>query len=119
MYFLRMAGETMRRILVNHERDRRRLKRGGDARRVDLADCEPSDERDPIDLLALDDALSRLGAIDPRKVEVVQLRWFAGLSVEETAAALQISAAQVKRDWAIARAWIEREFRDERDGGAS
>ena len=108
MQFLRMAAAMMRRILVNHERDRRRLKRGGGVQRVELEDVVDGSSRSSLDLLALEEALERLEAIDARKVEIVQLRFFCGLELTETAAALDISVAQVKRDWALARAWLAR-----------
>jgi RNA polymerase sigma factor (TIGR02999 family) len=113
MHFLRVAAEMMRRILVNHERDRRRLKRGGQMQRLELTDAEPFESNDRIDLLALDDALSKLQAIDARKVELVQLRYFAGLTLQETAEALRLSVAHVKREWALVKAWLLREL----DGG--
>lgn len=113
MHFLRVAAEMMRRILVNHERDRRRLKRGGQARRIELEDVELSERNERIDLLALDDALTRLQAVDPRKVEMVQLRYFGGLTLHETAEALQLSVAHIKREWALVKAWLLREL----DGG--
>ncbi|MCC6783694.1 MAG: sigma-70 family RNA polymerase sigma factor [Planctomycetes bacterium] len=108
MQFLRLAAAMMRRILVNHERDRRRLKRGGRAQRLELADVPAGQGTAGIDLLVIEEALAELERIDPRKVEVVQLRFFAGLDLVETAAALDISVAQVKRDWALARAWLAR-----------
>ncbi|MGE0142866.1 MAG: ECF-type sigma factor [Planctomycetota bacterium] len=106
--FLRLAARAMRHILVNHERDRRRRKRGGRLQQHTLTDVfEPQDrDRDPIDVLALDEALQRLANLDRRKAEVVQLRFFAGLDLEEVGRALGISLAQVKRDWAFARAWL-------------
>ena len=113
-HFLRLAARMMRRILVNHERDRRRLKRGGTTgRRVPLSDELQVGHRDPLDLVPLDQALRRLSGIDPRKVEVVNLRWFAGLELLEVAEVLGISLAQVKRDWTFARAWLFRELKRE------
>jgi RNA polymerase sigma factor (TIGR02999 family) len=105
-HFFAAAAEAMRRILVENARRRHRIKHGGDRKRVDLepgclAENAPGD-----DLLALDEALTRLAAEDPEKAEVVKLRYFAGLSVEETAAALGISAATAKRRWHYARAWL-------------
>ncbi len=110
MHFLRVAANMMRRILVNHDRDRRRLKRGGSAQRVDLDGIEPTEEHDPVDLVALDDALVRLQDVDPRKVEIVQLRFFAGLTLRETAQALNLSIAQIKREWALVKAWLMRDL---------
>lgn len=108
MQFLRLAAAMMRRILVNHERDRRRQKRGGGAQRLELDDVAADGKGPGLDLLLIEEALAALERIDPRKVEVVQLRFFAGLDLVETAAALDISVAQVKRDWALARAWLAR-----------
>lgn len=114
MQFLRVAAEMMRRILVNHERDRRRLKRGGNAIRLDLDLVEPFADPHAIDLVALDSALERLAEIDQRKVEIVQLRFFAGLTLEETAQALSLSVAQIKREWTLAKAWLLRDLDGER-----
>jgi RNA polymerase sigma factor (TIGR02999 family) len=105
-HFFAAAAESMRRILVENARRRQRLKRGGDRRRVDpqqveLASAAPSD-----DVLVISEALDRLAAEDPRKAELVKLRFFAGLSVEEAAQCLGISRATADRDWAYARAWL-------------
>ena len=105
-HFFAAAAEAMRRILVDNARRNRRPKHGGDRKRVDLeSDClaasAPGD-----DLLELDEALNRLAAEDPDKAQVVKLRYFGGLSLEETAAALNISPATAKRRWAYARAWL-------------
>lgn len=107
-HFLRVAAAMMRRILVNHERDRRRLKRGGEASKVELVDVAESPSGEPIDFVALDEALNRLELIDRRKVDLVQLRYFAGLTLAETARALGLSLTHVKREWALARAWLQR-----------
>ena len=106
-HFFRAAALAMRRVLVNHARDRGRQKRGGGGERLSLSDSAvggpvPAD----LDVLALDDALSELGAVDPRKEQVVQLRYFGGFSVEDTARMLGLSPAQVKRDWVAARAFL-------------
>ncbi|MCR9248542.1 MAG: ECF-type sigma factor [bacterium] len=108
--FLRVASEMMRRILVNHERDRTRLKRGGKRTTQMLTDEVLAEDHNPIDLVALDEALERLKTIDERKVTLVNLRFFAGLSLGETAAAIGISLAQVKREWALTKAWLMREI---------
>jgi len=109
-HFLAIAATAMRRVLVNHARDRAREKRGGGARREVLEeDVTAAEARDP-DLLALDEALSRFAELDRRKVQVVELRYFAGLSVEESALVLGISPATVKREWQVARAWLRREL---------
>jgi RNA polymerase sigma-70 factor, ECF subfamily len=123
-HFFAVAATAMRHILCNYARDRRRLKRGGDADHVsldDAADVAPdlrsvvSDE-DADALSALDDALRRLALADPRQARIVECRFFAGLGIEETAQALGISPATVKRDWTFARAWLYREIQLELRG---
>ena len=108
-HFLAMAGRMMRRILVEAARARRRQKRGGGAVRVTLTDALRSSETTH-DLVALDDALIALAAVDPRRSAVVELRFFGGLSVAETAEVLAISPETVMRDWKLARAWLRREL---------
>lgn len=110
--FVRLASRAMRQVLVNHQRDRARIKRGGGKRKLPIDEVDAAFPEPDVDLLCLDEALERLERIDPRKVEVVQLRFFAGLSVEETAGVVGISTAQVKRDWALAKAWLARELED-------
>jgi len=111
------ASIAMRRILVERARRRARLRYGGDRRRLDLdPDLLASSDR-PDQLLALDEALDRLGAFDPRKAHVVQLRYFGGLSIEETAVALGVSISTVKNDWAYARAWLLGELTSMADAG--
>jgi RNA polymerase sigma factor (TIGR02999 family) len=113
-HVLGVAAKAMRHVLVDHARRRGAHKRGGDLARIDLTDADRfagTPERD-LALLALDDALGRLAARDPRKARVVECRFFGDLSVEETAAALGISTATVKRDWAMAQAWLYREIAD-------
>jgi RNA polymerase sigma factor (TIGR02999 family) len=104
-HFFAAAAEAMRRILVDNARRKRRPKHGGDRQRVELNDAlnvaEPGD-----DLLALNDALDRFAAQEPVKAELVKLRYFAGLSLEEAAACLDISEATAKRYWTVARAWL-------------
>lgn len=112
-HFYRVAALAMRRILVNHARDRGRLKRGGGARKLPLEDLQTESVEESVDLEALDEALNHLAAIDERKVQIVQLRYFGGLTVEETAEALNLSPAQVKRDWVLARAWLLRDLRSD------
>lgn len=110
-HFLAMSARLMRRILVDHARARRYQKRGGEARRVTLvADLGGSDER-PHDLVALDDALEALARLDKRRGQLVELRFFGGLTVEETAHVLGVSADTVLRDWKLAKAWLLRELR--------
>jgi RNA polymerase sigma factor (TIGR02999 family) len=104
-HFFAAAAEAMRRILIDNARRKQRPKHGGDRKRVELDDAlsvaEPGE-----DLLALDDALNRLAALEPVKAELVKLRYFAGLSLEEAAGCLGISEATAKRYWAVARAWL-------------
>jgi RNA polymerase sigma-70 factor (ECF subfamily) len=104
--FFAIAAQLMRHILVDHARGRQYLKRGGGALRVSLDEAMTLCQERTEDLIALDDALERLAAVDPRKSKVVELRFFGGLSVEETAAALKLSAVTVMRDWSMAKAWL-------------
>ena len=108
--FFCAAAEAMRRILIEHARARARLKRGGPEpkKRIPLGLLELATEHDPAEILALDDAIQRLHEQDPDLAAVVRLRFFAGLTVEETAEALGISPRSVKRDWSYARAWLFR-----------
>jgi RNA polymerase sigma factor (TIGR02999 family) len=109
-HFFAVSAQLMRRILVDFARSRTRIKRGADARPVSLdVALEISRERES-DLVALDDALSALAAIDPRKSQVVEMRFFGGLSVEETAEVLQVSRDTVMRDWKFAKSWLLREM---------
>lgn len=118
-HFFAVAATAIRRILVDHARTHRAAKRGGGRERVSLKAAEAAEAaaaapaRD-VDLPALDEALSRLAAFDARKSRIVELRFFAGLSIEETGEVLGVSHATVERDWSLARAWLYRELR--RDG---
>jgi RNA polymerase sigma factor (TIGR02999 family) len=105
-HFFRAAAEAMRRILIDHARKRRRVKRGGDRVQVTLGEVEVGGGLPLEDLIALDEAIRRLERQDPRMAEVVRFRFFAGLSVKETASALEISERTVKKEWAFARAWL-------------
>jgi RNA polymerase sigma factor (TIGR02999 family) len=109
-HFLAMAARMMRRILVDLARARQYHKRGGGAIQVSLTDALSAPDKAE-DLLALDDALSALARFDERRSRVVELRFFGGLSVEETAAVLRISPDTVMRDWKLARTWLRRELR--------
>jgi RNA polymerase sigma factor (TIGR02999 family) len=111
-HFFNAAAEAMRHVLIDHARKRRRAKRGGEQTRVPLSSVNLALDHDPGDLLALDDAIERLERQDPRAAEVIRLRFFAGLSVEETATALEVSPRTVKREWAYARAWLHNAIRD-------
>jgi len=109
--FLAVAAQMMRRVLVDHARTRRALKRGGGGTLVTLGDAtNAAAASDEVDVLALDDALARLATMDPRKARLVELRYFAGLSIPEAAAALGISQATVGREWSVARMWLRREL---------
>lgn len=111
-HFFAIAAQAMRRILVDHARTRGAAKRDG-ARTVPLtADPESPGGIAPVDMLALDVALARLAAIDARQAHLVELRFFAGLTVDETAAVMGLAPITVKRDWALARAWLFRELRE-------
>jgi RNA polymerase sigma factor (TIGR02999 family) len=111
-HFLAIAAQAMRHILVNHALRRKRIKRGGGAPHVPLDDAAdlPAEEADRI--LALDEALERLAALNPRHAKVVECRFFAGMTIEETAAALGVSPATTKRDWNLLRLWLGRELAD-------
>ena len=100
----------MRRILVDHARSKHRVKRGGSDVRVSLAEASLTVKARDLDVLAIDEALDRLAQVDERQAKVVELRFFSGLSVEETAEVLQISPATVKREWSMAKAWLHREI---------
>lgn len=109
-HFFGVAAQVMRHVLVDHARSRQYAKRGGEARRVTLDDNLAISHEDQIEVLALDEALNRLAALDERKGRIVELRYFGGLSVEETAEVLELSAITVKRDWLKAKAWLYREL---------
>jgi RNA polymerase sigma factor (TIGR02999 family) len=109
-HFFGAAAEAMRRILVERARARGRLKRGGDRRRLDLDRLDLAGEEGADDVLAVDEAVSKLAREDPRAAEVVRLRFFAGLDVPEIAAVLGVAARTVKREWVFARAWLLREL---------
>lgn len=108
-HFLRTASQAMRRVLVDHARARNAQKRGGSLH-VTLDEAIAGGAEPAVDMLALDDALDRLGAAEPRWAQVVELRYFAGLEIPEVAAALGVSPATVKRDWQFARAWLSKEL---------
>jgi RNA polymerase sigma factor (TIGR02999 family) len=105
-HFFAAAAEAMRRLLVEKARRKKRLRHGGERRRVDLDTQLFISNQSDDSLLALDDALGRLAADEPEAAEVVKLRYFAGLTIEETAAAMNISARTVNRHWTYARAWL-------------
>jgi RNA polymerase sigma factor (TIGR02999 family) len=110
VHFFAIASRAMRRVLIDYAVRRKALKRGGGAVAVQLDDVAAVTERDLDVLLELDEALQRLQEIDERTARVVECRFFAGMTVEETAAALDVSPSSVKREWAVARAWLNREL---------
>ena len=112
-HFFGVAAQAMRRILVDYARSRNYLKRGGAALRISLDEAATTPDEHSAELLALDDALKELAKIDERKCRVVELRYFGGLSVEETAEALGVSIQTVGRDWSTAKAWLMREMSKE------
>ena len=107
-HFLAIAALSMRQILVQRARARKAAKRGGEPKRVTLEEGLLFGEAPSVDILALDEALTRLAALDPDLARIVELRYFGGLTVEETAEAVGSSPATVKRHWAMARAWLKR-----------
>jgi RNA polymerase sigma factor (TIGR02999 family) len=109
-HFFAVAAQAMRRVLVDHARKRHAARRGGPALRVTLADSLLPADRHDVDLIGLHEALTALGELDARHARIVELRYFGGLSIEETAEELSISLATVKRDWTLARAWLRREM---------
>lgn len=117
-HFFAMSARLMRRILVDSARAKGAYKRGGDARTVSFEEALMVSPRPDQNLVALDHALQMLTAIDPRKGQVVEMRFFGGLSVGETAEALDVSADTVMRDWRLAKAWLLRELCDRGPGGA-
>ena len=116
-HFLGIAARLMRRVLVDHARSRGYKKRGGEAQRISFAETLAVSPEPDFNLLALDRALERLAAVDPRKVRVVEMRYFGGLTVEETAEALHVSSDTVKRDWRLAKLWLLRDLEGDRVGG--
>jgi RNA polymerase sigma-70 factor (ECF subfamily) len=107
-HFVAAAAQLMRRIMVDHARERHALKRGAGALKVTLDEAAAVTETRSEDLLALDDALERLAAQDPRKSQIVELRYFGGLTVEEAAEFLKLSQRTVEREWNMAKAWLYR-----------
>lgn len=111
-HFLALAAREMRRVLVEHARSRNREKRGGANRqRVTLDDAHRIAESNAVDMLAVEEALGRLGEVDPRKAQLVDLMCFGGLTIEESATILKISTATVGREWRMVRAWLQCELK--------
>lgn len=113
-HFIATCAQVMRRILVDHARGRRALKRGGGVPVASMEEAWVTAVEPDTDVVALDEALKTLAEADPRKAKVVELRFFGGLSVKETAAVLEISEESVLRDWRLARAWLARELSKEK-----
>jgi RNA polymerase sigma factor (TIGR02999 family) len=111
-HFLAIAARTMRHVLVDHARERGAAKRGGDRRQVTLHSWIRIDDRD-VDVVALDDALVRLNEFDAEACRIIELRYFGGLTLEETAKAVDTSTATVKRRWTVAKAWLYRELKSD------
>jgi len=109
-HFFAVAAQVMRHLLVDYARERQRAKRGGVQQRVSLDEAMLFSDVQCDEFVALDEALARLAELDPRQSQIVELRYFGGLTVEETAETLDISAKTVKRDWSVARAWLHREL---------
>jgi len=110
-HFFAIAAQAMRRIMVDYARTKRREKRGGDDEKLPLeAALTVAADESSVDLIALDEALTRLAEIDSEQARLVELRYFSGLSLEETAEALHISRATAAREWNVARAWLRREL---------
>ena len=109
-HFFGVASEAMRRVLVNHAKRKKRIKRGGGDIRVSLSEAANLAKPRVLDVLALDDALEELASIDPRQCRIVELRYFGGLTIEQTAEVLQVCAATVKNEWTLARAWLYRQL---------
>jgi RNA polymerase sigma factor (TIGR02999 family) len=111
-HFFGVAAQLMRHILVDHARNRAAAKRGAGAPRLTLDPDVALPQARDVDLVALDDVLNQLAALDPQQSRLVELRFFGGLSIEETSVVLGVSPATVKREWATARAWLQREMRN-------
>ena len=112
-HFVAAAAKLMRRIMVDHARERHTLKRGGGALKVTLDEAAFVTESRSDELLALDEALEGLAALDPRKSQIVELRYFGGLTIDETAEFLKLSQRTVEREWTMAKAWLYRALRGE------
>lgn len=111
-HFYGIAAQAMRRILVDYARSKQREKRGGEYVRTELDEATMLEaEGQSIDLIALDEALNKLGRMDDQKAKIVELRYFSGLSVEETAEVLKLSTKTIERNWTMAKAWLHRELK--------
>jgi len=114
-HFFAVAAQAMRRVLVEHARSRQYAKRGGTAQRISLDDVAVLTDQQAAELVALDDALTSLEALDARKARIVELRYIGGLSIEESAETLGVSTATVERDWRSAKAWLYRAISQKKD----
>ena len=112
-HFFAIGAKMMRRILVDHARGKKRHKRGGDVSRIPLTDDLCVTSRNDEDILAVEDALTKLAELDPRQAEIVELRFFGGLTVEEVAEVLRVSKRTVEAEWTMVRAWLRRELSGE------
>lgn len=110
-HFLAVASKAMRQILTDYARQKKAQKRGGDAQRITLSGLPEPSRDQQIDLLALEESLERLSALDPQQAQVVELRFLAGLSVDETALVMDLSTRTVEREWFAAKVWLRRELR--------
>ncbi len=114
-HFLAVAAQAIRRILVDHARGRHREKRGGGRLRLSLDEELISSYDRSVDLIALDDAMAELSGKNPQQAKIVEMRFFAGLTIQEASDVLQVSTSSVERDWRYARAWLFRELGDQAD----
>lgn len=112
-HFFAIGAKMMRRILVDHARGKKRQKRGGERQRIELDDNLCVSSRKDEDVLAVEEALTKLAALDPRQAQIVELRFYGGLTMEEVAEALGVSKRTVESDWTMLRAWMRRELSDE------
>jgi len=116
-HFIGIAATMMRRVLMDHAREYRAVKRGSGGQKLALDEALGIPEKREVDLIALDDALRELEKMDPRQGQIVEMRFFGGLEVEEVAEVLGISPATVKRDWAVAKVWLRRQMSQRGEGG--
>jgi RNA polymerase sigma factor (TIGR02999 family) len=114
-HFFAIAAQAMRRILVNHAKGKGRIKRGGDRRKISLDEALTVSKESSDDVLALDEALERLAEIDEQQAKIVELRFFGGMTVDETAVALDLPKRTVEREWTACRAWLRRELSEHDD----
>jgi RNA polymerase sigma factor (TIGR02999 family) len=114
-HFFAVGAQIMRRILVDHARKRGAMKRGGGGLRIELDDAQLQVKHKQEDVLALEDALEKLSAISPRQAQMVELRFYGGMSFEEIAEVLQVSKRTVEREWTLVRAWLRRELSENGD----